>query len=277
MFRNLFNKKDFGKASMWTFMNERYITKMKFILTLLVLLINPSVSHAVIISVPEYARGRYNFEGGHESAWGYPGPWPYYNRRMANTLTYGPLISYFVYDLSSIDLSLAESLTLSLYQIDGGLVENFPPWPSINVWDVTTPIDKLKAYRVNGMRDALAEGTDIFKDLGTGDLYGGTALMSPIPYRYEIPLNNEALNDLRNFFIVGVTVDPRQGAQFGREGDAPITQANLFRLSLKEEIDTEPEPEPEPFPGPNAIPEPATMLLFGSGLLGAFLRRKIIC
>ena len=258
-------------------MNNRYASKIKFTLILFFLVTVPSVSHAMLISVPEYARGRYNFEGGHESAWGYPGPWPYYNRRMANTFTYGPLRSYFVYDLSSIDLSLAESLTLSLYQIDGGLTENLPPWPSINVWDVTTPIDKLKAYRVSGMQDALAEGIDIFKDLGSGDLYGSTALVSPIPYRYEIPLNSEALNDLRNFFIVGVTVDPRQGAQFGREGDAPIYQANLLRLSLREEIDAEPEPEPEPepFPEQNAIPEPATMLLFGSGLLGAFLRRRV--
>jgi hypothetical protein len=258
-------------------MNERYITKMKFILTLIVLLMNPSFSHAMLISVPEYARGRYSFYGAHESAWGYPGPWTLYNRRMANTNTYGPLRSYFVYDLSSIDLSLAENLTLSLYQIDGGLHENVPPWPYINVWDVTTPIDKLKAYRVSGMQDALAEGIDIFQDLGTGDLYGSTPLMSPIPYRYEIPLSGEALNDLRDFFIVGVTVDPRQSARFGREGDAPIYQANLLRLSLREEIDAEPEPEPEPepFPGPSAIPEPATMLLFGSGLLGAFLRRKV--
>ena len=147
---------------------------MKFILTLLVLLINPSVSHAVIIA-SEYARGRYNFEGGH-SAWGYPGPWPYYNRRMANTLTYGPLISILSMTfLLLIYLWRKSHIAIKLM----GLVENFPPWPSINVWDVTTPIDKLKAYRVNSMRDASLKG-QIYSKTGTGGLYGGTALMSPI-------------------------------------------------------------------------------------------------
>lgn len=101
--------------------------------------------------------------------------------------------------------------------------------------------------------------TDALSNFVAGDDDDGTA-----PNVFDSFVGPLTLNTNTQYFYVTSQFDPTDFGDYENtiEGEGEIYLGLL------------PPPDDPPNGDPNAIPEPATMLLFGSGMLGAFVRKR---
>ena len=152
--------------------------------------------------------------------------------------------NWFVFDLTSFS-DLIISATLRLDTADVSATGDY------SIFDVSTGISALRAGGT-GL-------TSIYDDLGTGSSYGlGTIPDSHDNVNKDFALNSTAIADLSNasgLFALGGSYSTTCGYAFG------ASSVGTRQLILE----TDPK---------NVVPEPTTMILFGIGMAGAFVRKR---
>lgn len=154
------------------------------------------------------------------------------------------LRSFYTFDLTSLT-SLTETATSATFRVKRGGQSSTA---SVEMWDVSTDAALLNANNgINAM---------IFSDIGSGNSYGTSTVSTGNSSDYlSFTLNSQALSDITaasGFFSIGVSLSNVGGNIFsGTGGD--VTYLDVTTV---------------------AVPEPATLALFGLGLLGLAVLRK---
>ena len=209
---------------------------------------NPKNCEATILSITTFDSGRYRNDGTSN-----PGS-PNYIVGDHSAATFN---KFFTFDLSGVSGKITQ-ITLFAYNssafeiFDGGYV-SLDPFETWSLFDVNTPLASL----LDG-----TGGVAAYNDLGSGTLLGSRQILSTengVFIDVRLDVNNLLLVDDK-LAIGGALIPLDDGRVFA--GSSNAYPGNPPRLELVFEQDS------------NVIPEPVTMMLFGIGMAGAFLRQR---
>jgi hypothetical protein len=163
--------------------------------------------------------------------------------------------SFYVFDLSGV----TDTIVSGTFQISAGSYTSVDASESVSLFDVSSPIAALTGN---------TGGVSAFNDLGSGTVYGSRVFTSADPVflpTTAILLNSAALSDLNaatGLLGIGGAVTSITGlsnqAVFGGTGLGYITQLVL-----------------QTTPAETAVPEPASLILLGTGISAVVARRRL--